>query len=361
LAAGVSKNALLETLGCEHPVLLAPMGGGPGTPELAAAVSNAGGLGALGVAYLTPVQIIEAVRRTRELTRGPISVNLFAGGFSTSTNFDAGPMLAILSEIHAALGLPAPTIPPQQRDPFPEQFEAVLQSRPEVFSFTFGTLDAPTISKFRSRGIALMGTATTVEEARILALAGVDAVIAQGAEAGAHRGTFSGSFEAAMVPTLELVREVANFVPVIAAGGIMDGHDIRIALENGASAAQLGTAFLPCPESGPSPAYKQALLSAEHDTTVITRAYSGRPARGLRNEFIARLEDREEAILPYPLQNALTRPMRTAAAKIGNSGFLSLWAGQGVARCRAMTAVDLVRQLIIEMNTTEQLSKGVNT
>ena len=339
---------MLKRLGVEHPLFLAPMGGGPGTPELAAAVSNAGGLGSLGVAYLTPDQIGEAIRRTRALTKGPIHVNLFAGGFRAPSNFDPAPMLSILGEVHAALGLPAPAMPAQPRDPFPEQFEAVLEARPEVFSFTFGTMDRPSLAKLRSRGITILGTATTVEEGRILAAAGVDAVVAQGAEAGAHRGTFAAPFEAAMVPTAQLVAEIAKFAPVIASGGIMDGRDIRTMLENGASAAQLGTAFLPCPESGAAEAYKQALHGANSDTTVVTRAFSGRPARGLRNEFIARLEGREDAILPYPFQNVLTRPMRTAAAKLGKAGFLSLWAGQGVARCRVMPAGDLVRQLVRE-------------
>jgi nitronate monooxygenase len=349
----MGENALLQRLGIEHPVILAPMGGGPGTPELAAAVSNAGGLGSLGAAYLTPAQIIEEIRRTRALTMRPIDVNLFAGGFAPSPpGVDIAPMLSILSEIHAALGLPQPTVPPLPRDSFAEQFQAVLEARPEVFSFTFGPLDASAVSALRSRGIAILGTATTVEEGRILADAGVDAVVAQGAEAGAHRGTFAAPFEAAMVPTGQLVREIARFVPAIASGGIMDGRGIRIMLNHGAAAAQLGTAFLPCPESGAADAYKQALLAAKSDTTVITRAFSGRPARGLRSEFIARLEGREDAILPYPLQNALTRPMRTAAAGLGYAGFLSLWAGQGVARCRRMAAGALVARLVEECGSS---------
>jgi nitronate monooxygenase len=348
----VSENALLKRLGIEHPVLLAPMGGGPGTPELAAAVSNAGGLGSLGIAYLTPEQIVETIRRTRALTSRPIHVNLFSGGHAAAPNFDPAPMLSILSEIHAALGLPAPTVPAPPRDPFPDQFEAVLESRPEVFSFTFGCLSSLAMSKLRSRGIAVLGTATTAEEGRILAEAGIDGVIAQGAEAGAHRGTFTVPFEDAMVPTLQLVSEIAKFTPAIAAGGIMDGRSIRSMLDNGASAAQLGTAFLPCPESGAAEVYKQAVLAAGSDTTVVTRAYSGRPARGLRNEFIALFEGREDTILPYPLQNVLTRPMRTAAAKLGKAGFLSLWAGQGVARCRAMPAGQLVAQLVRESSTS---------
>jgi nitronate monooxygenase len=337
------KNALLDRLGIEHPVLLSPMAGGPGTPELAAAVSNAGGLGALGLAYLSPEQILAEIRKTRALTGGPINVNLFAGGYPSSPpQFDSAAMLEILSEVHATLGLPAPVLPPFPPDNFVEQFQAVLEARPEVFSFTFGLLDRQSMAELHARGIAVLGTATTVEEAKMLAEAGVDAVVAQGTEAGAHRGTFAGAFEASMVPIAQLVRGIVPFAPVIASGGIMDGADIRAMLDLGAAAAQLGTAFLPCGESGASPAYRETLLAAGSDATVITRAYSGRPARGLRNDFITMLEGREDSILPFPLQNALTKPMRTAAAKLGKSGFLSLWAGQGVARCRVMPAAKLV-------------------
>jgi len=296
-----------------------------------------------------PDQIVEEIRRTRRLTDRPINVNLFAGGFAPiPAGFDAGPMLSVLSEIHAELGLPRPKLPEAPPDRFAEQLAAVLEMRPEVFSFTFGLLDPRAISELHARGIAVLGTATTAEEARILADTGVDAVVAQGSEAGAHRGTFAAPFEAAMAPVARLVREIAGVAPVIASGGLMDGRDIRTMLEIGASAAQLGTAFLPCPESGASPIYRQALLAARSDSTVITRAFSGRPARGLRNEFIARLEGREDAILPFPLQNALTRPMRTAAAQQGKAGFLSLWAGQGVARCRALKAAELVAKLVDE-------------
>jgi nitronate monooxygenase len=260
-------------------------------------------------------------------------------------------MLQILAEAHAKLGLPEPLLPEHPANPFPEQFQAVIEAHPKVFSFTFGNLDRIAAGELRAIGTRIFGTATTVTEAQVLEST-VDAIIAQGCEAGAHRGTFVGSFEEAMVPTLELVREIRKAVncPVIASGGIMDGRDIAAALDAGAVAVQMGTAFLTCAESGASAAYKQALLSARQDTTVITRAYSGRPARGLRNDFIRALEGREEAILPYPLQNALTRPMRTAAAKQGESGYLSLWAGQGVARIRQMPAAELVQTLVREMN-----------
>jgi nitronate monooxygenase len=348
----MATNELLNRLGIDLPIIQGPMGGGPSTPELVAAVSNAGGLGSLGAAYLTPDKITETIRQIKALTEKPFNVNLFAGGHVASAHADPAPMLALLAEIHEALKLPPPVLPQLPRDPFPAQFEAVLDSAPPIFSFTFGIPSAQMMAQLRVRGVATIGTATTVEEARLLADAGVDAIVAQGAEAGAHRGTFAGPFEASLVPTLDLVRGIhgAVRVPVIASGGIMDGREIRAAMNAGASAASLGTAFLTCPESGAPEAHKRAILETHKDTTVLTRAFSGRPARGLPNTFIAKLAGKENMILPYPLQNMLTRAMRTAAASRGDSGFLSLWAGTGVARARAMPADTLVVRLANEMD-----------
>jgi nitronate monooxygenase len=345
------RNPLLNRLGIEHPVIQAPLGGGPSTPELVAAVSNAGGLGSLGAAYLAPDQITEAIRSIKSLTSRPFNVNLFAGGYEAKKDHDPGPMLAMLAEVHGALGLPAPILPQLPPDPFSGQFEAVLAADPPIFSFTFGIPNADEISRLKARHMVIMGTATTVEEARLLAEAGVDAILAQGAEAGAHRGTFAGPFESAMIPTYDLVPSIRNAVslPVIASGGIMDGREISQALRLGAFAAALGTAFLTCPESGASEPYKRAILAERKDTTVLTRAFSGRPARGLYNAFIAKMAGKESMTLPYPLQNLLTRAMRNAAASRGDSGFLSLWAGTGVARARALPAAVLVKRLLDEM------------
>ena len=344
-------NELLDRLGIEHPIVLAPLGGGPSTPELVAAVSNAGGLGILGAAYMTPDALGDALRRIRALTDRPFGVNLFAGAWDEHAGGDAAPMLEILAAVHERLELPPPSLPAVGPDPFPAQLEGVLDARPALFSFTFGVPSADAMRRLRSRGIVTAGTATTVEEARILAGAGADAVMAQGTEAGAHRGTFAGAFEASMVPTDALVRGIAAAaeLPVIASGGLMDGRDVARAMGHGASAAALGTAFLPCPESGVPEPYRRAILAADGDATVVTRAFSGRPARGIENTFIRMLRGSEDAILPYPLQNALTRPMRNGSAQRGTPEFLSLWAGQGVARARQLPAAELVHRLVDEM------------
>jgi nitronate monooxygenase len=351
----VAQQTLLRELGIEHPVLLAPLAGSGGTPELAAAVSNAGGLGAWGGAYSKPEDIVAAIRRIRQLTDRRFNINLFAGGYVSHHQIDPQPMLEIVGEAHAALGLPPPVLPPVPRDPFDDQLQAVLEERVPVFSFTFGIPSAVQLAALKQRGIAVAGTATTVEEARRLEQAGVDAIVAQGSEAGAHRGTFAGPFEESMVPLATLVRGICGSVtlPVIASGGIMNGRDMAAALRLGAVAVQLGTAFLPCPESGAPAAYKHALLSAKSDTTVITRAFSGRPARGLTNTFIAMVAGKEHAILPFRQQNDLTRPMRNASGQRGTPEYISLWAGQGVARSRQMPAGVLVQTLIEESSSSE--------
>ena len=339
----------LRRLGIEHPIILAPMAGGAGTPELVAAVSNAGGLGSWGGAYSTPQQIIDAAKQIRALTGRPFAINLFAGGYEPDRKVDPAPMLELVSRAHADLGLPPPVLPPNPPSPLADQLAAVFEARPAVFSFTFGVPAGDALVRMRKAGILTSGTATTVEEAKALAEAGVDNIVCQGEEAGAHRGTFLKPFEQSMVPVRELVAGTLKAVPVpaIASGGLMDGKDIAAMLKLGAAAAQLGTAFLPCPECGTPAAHKQAVLNARADTTVVTRAYSGRPARGLRNKFIDLA--REQDILPFGQQNDLTRPMRGEAGKKGVADYLSLWAGMSVTRARQMPAAELVKTLVDEI------------
>ena len=343
-------------LGIAHPIIQAPMGGGITTAELVAAVSNAGALGSLGAAYLTPTQVREAIAAIRQRTDRPFNVNLFADGADGAGSHDASAMMEVLARYHEEVGLPAPVPPTPTASPFEAQLEAVLEAAPPIFSFTFGIPKGAALAALKAKGITVLGTATTVAEAEQLRAAGVDAIVAQGAEAGAHRGTFAGSFEAGMVGTMALVPQVVDAVdvPVIAAGGIMDGRGIVAARALGASGVQMGTAFLTCRESGAAQAYKVAVRAGRDDQTAITRAFSGRPARGLVNEFLLALRGREETILPYPLQNAATRPLRQAAAARGDTRFLSLWAGQAARLARDLPAADLVRQLVRE---TEEVTR----
>jgi len=350
----VADASFLRRLGIEHPVIAAPMGGGPSTPALVAAVSDAGGMGSVAGAYLAPAQLANEIRQVRALTGRPFAVNLFAGGYHLEVG-DPAPMLALMREVHTELGLGEPSVSPVPPDPFAAQLQVVLDERPAAFSFTFGIPTAEALRRLREAGIVVMGTATTVEEGAMLAAAGVDAIIAQGAEAGAHRGTFTGDFERAMVPTLELTAGIAaaTGLPVIASGGVMDGRDVAAALAAGAVAVQMGTAFVPCPESGAAEAYKRAILTATEDRTVVTRAFSGRPARGIENAFIRRVEPVRDAIIPFPAQNTLTRPMRAEAGRRGEPGYLSLWAGTAAHRARALPAAELVRALVAELHAAQ--------
>lgn len=343
------SGRFLRDLGIEHPIILAPMAGAGGTPELVAAVSNAGGLGSWGGAYSTPQQILDATKQIRALTDRPFALNLFAGGYEPERQVDPAPMLALIAKVHASLGLAPPVLPPHPQNPFDDQLAAVIEARPAVFSFTFGVPGADALARLRKAGIRTTGTATTVEEGRRLEAAGVESVVAQGEEAGAHRGSFLATFEQSMVPMRDLTRGLIKqlSIPVIASGGIMDGSDIAQVLADGAVAAQLGTAFLPCPECGASAPHKQALMAVRGDPTVITRVFSGRPARGLRNKFIDMVGD--TPVLPFRQQNDLTRPMRNEAGKQDVADYISLWAGRGVARARQMPAAKLIETLVLEI------------
>jgi nitronate monooxygenase len=328
------------------PVIQAPMaGGGINTPELAAAVSNAGGLGSIAGAYLTAASIAEAVERVRDLTDRPFAVNLFAPTPAPPLEGDVDAQIWLLEPIHKRLGIAPPAVPKYAAEPFEEQVETIVRLQPAVVSFTFGLLPSDVLDRLRGAGAYLIGTATTVAEAKLLESAGVDAVIAQGADAGGHRATFDGT--AALVGTMALVPQIVDAIklPVIASGGIMDGRGIVAALALGASAVQMGTAFLTCAESGAPEVYKQAVLNAPEDSTSLTRAFSGRWARGIRNEFMDASERSGAEPLPFPWQNALSRDMRAAAGRKNEPGFLSLWAGQGTRLARRMPAAELMAAL----------------
>jgi nitronate monooxygenase len=338
---------LLASLGIGHPLMLAPMAGGPSTPALCAAVSEAGGLGSYGAAYLPRPRVREVIHQIRALTAKPFAINLFADDGDGADQAKVLEAQAAVAKYREELGLP-PSAPPEELTSLAEVVPVLIEEQVPVFSFVFGIPSGAILDACRSNGVLTLGTATSVAEARALEDAGVDAIVAQGAEAGGHRGTFDRNADPPLVGTMALVPQVVSAVrvPVIAAGGIMDGRGLAAALALGAEAASLGTAFLLCPEAGTSPPYRAALRQARDDATVITRAFSGRPARGLANRFTREMSG--APLAPFPVQNALTREIRAAAARAGDAGLLSLWAGQGASLARELPAGELVAQIVRE-------------
>jgi nitronate monooxygenase len=352
----VTRPPVLEArqlLGIELPIVLGPMAGGPSTPSLAAAVSNAGGLGVLGEGYVSPDQLRRDIRATRERSEKPFGVNLFVPEATEVDEARLDEAVRALAPYRRELGLSEHAVLEPFAQDFDAQLDVVIEERVAVFTFTFGVL-APTIVDDLHRSGALVGgTATTPTEAGALADAGVDFVVAQGSEAGGHRATFVSSSGDDLIGLAALVPQVRDEsrLPVVAAGGIADGRGVVAALALGACAAQLGTAFLLCPEAGTSAPYREAVRTAHAEDTVITSAFSGRRARGIVNRFcrdLAALPD----LPPYPVMNALTREIRRVAADRGDAGLLSLWAGQGVGMVRELPAGELVESLAREMTTS---------
>jgi nitronate monooxygenase len=339
------------------PIVQAPMAGETDRPALTAAVSAAGGLGSIGAAYDQPDAIRAKIRAVRAITDRPFAVNLFtpvAGDATPEKVARARSLLAPWRErYHLADDLPALTMPQ-----FDDQLAVIMEERVPVASFTFGRPAAAQIAALKSAGCVIVGTATTVPEAEMLAADGVDAIVAQGAEAAAHRGSFLAPVEDSLVGLMALVPAMTDrvTVPVIAAGGIMDGRGIAAAIMLGAQGVQLGTAFLTSPESGASAAWKTIVMAQTADQTCVTRVYSGRPARGIRNLYRQELEPHESELPGFPAMNALTRAIRGAAGKAGDTEPLSLWAGQGAPLAREIPAGALVGVLAEE--TIDRLKQG---
>jgi nitronate monooxygenase len=343
-----SRNDLTRRLRIDWPVLQAPMAG-VSTPALAASVSEAGGLGSFAAGALSAEAVREGIRAIRVATSRPFAVNFFVpSGPDTPPGAEAFAAAAeAVRPFREELRL-GPAATPSPPPPFEDQLEAALSEDVPVVSFTFGLPPAAILERLRRAGVFLLGTATTPAEAAAVEAAGCDAVVAQGAEAGGHRGGFPVAGDPpALIGTLALVPRVVDRVriPVVAAGGITDGRGVAAALALGASAVQCGSAFLACAESGAPPAYRETVAAVDDgDRTTLTDAFSGRAARGVRNRFVAGLAGRP--VLPFPFQNGLTRDLRAAAARAGDPGLLSMWVGQGPSPRAGTGAAEVLASLV---------------
>ncbi|HEY0295048.1 MAG TPA: nitronate monooxygenase [Bordetella sp.] len=353
-----ADSILLASLNLSLPIIQAPMAG-TSTPALAAAVCNAGGLGSLGVGAMDAAAAREAIRQTRALTAGAFNINLFCHAPAQADAARERAWLDYLAPDFAEFGAKPPAALREIYTSFvadEDMLQMLLDERPAVVSFHFGLPEAPRIEALRAAGCYLMATATSLAEARRIAAAGLDAVVAQGIEAGGHRGLFDPEGPDEQLGILALTRLLAARLPlpVIAAGGIMDGAGIAAALALGAQAAQLGTAFASCPESAADAAYRQALLSQDDShVTVMTRAISGRPARGFANRLTALGTAPGCPPLPdYPIVYDAGKALHAAAKARGSADFAAQWAGQGFRLSRGVPATALMRRLQDEMAAT---------
>ena len=345
------RTRLAQLLGVRHPIVQGPFGGGLSTVRLAAAVSDAGGLGSFGAHQLDPDEIGALVADLRAATAAPFAVNLWVSTHDAPEEWMTGRRYAgfarRLGPVYAAAGVAAPARPDRFAATFEEQAAALLAAEPPVASFVFGVPDAAVVRECRERGIVTIGTATTPDEAVALDAAGLDAVVASGFEAGGHRTAFLAEAEDSLYGTLPLTRIAATEVraPVVAAGGIADAPGIVAALALGAEGVQMGTAFLATDESGASPEHREVLFSPAARRTALTRAYTGRLARGVPNRLSEELVG-AGATAPYPYQRHLLAPAARAARAAGRTDVVSLWAGQGAPLLRHRGAAELVRGLV---------------
>jgi nitronate monooxygenase len=345
---------LLELLQIDLPIVQAPMAG-VSTPAMAAAVALAGALGSLGLGATDAAGARRMIAATRERSSRSLNVNVFCHAPPRPDAAREAAWVERLRPEFAAFGVEPPRVLRAVYRSFVEDDDmltALVEERPRVVSFHFGVPSPGRVRALRQAGIVLLGSATSVEEGRLLAAAGVDAVVAQGYEAGGHRGVFDPDADDDRLGTLALTRLLVRRldVPIIAAGGIMDGAGIAAALSLGASAAQLGTAFVACPESQAEAGHRAALASDAANHTVMTRAVSGRPARCLANRFTAWGRDAAAREIPgYPVAYDAAKALHAAAKAAGESGFGAQWAGQGAPLARALPAAELVTTLAAEI------------
>ncbi|WP_141535309.1 NAD(P)H-dependent flavin oxidoreductase [Bacillus cereus] len=351
-------SRVTEILQVKNPIIQAGMAGAITTPELVAAVSNSGGLGTLGAGYMSPEQIRDAIYKIRELTDKPFGVNLLLTKEVKIEEEKVKEANVLLEAVNRELGIEG-----EQALKLPKSYKAQLQvlleEKVPVVSFAFQTLEKEEIDELKRRGIKVIGTATHVAEAKALAELGIDIIVGQGSEAGGHRGTFIGKERDAMIGTFALIPQLVAAVPhipIVAAGGVMNGQGLVAAFALGAEAVQMGSAFLTSEESITHDAYKEAVLQSTDTSTTVTRSFSGKYARGIRNEFIERHEEKEEELPMYPVQNVLTSKIRQEAAKQNKEEYMSLWAGQASSLARTESAQHIVKRVMNESeNVIEQL------
>jgi nitronate monooxygenase len=303
-------------------------------------------MGTLAAGALSPDEIAAAVAGLKARTAAPFGVNLLMAPKAAPPAGEVDAALARLAPWYEALGAPLPAAPNSFAPDFDAQLAALAEAAPAVASFTFAILTGDQVETLHRAGVHVVGTATTVAEARAWAEVGADGVCAQGFEAGGHRGHFLADTEASLVGTMALVATIRAAVdlPVIAAGGVMDGRGVAAALALGAAAVQMGTAFLLSDEATTSPPWRRALAAAGDDATRLTRAFTGRHARGVENRFMRLMHGVEDEVPAYPVQNRLTQPLRAAAVRADDPEMLSLWAGQGVGLAAAGPAAEMVRR-----------------
>ncbi|XUX06776.1 nitronate monooxygenase [Sporosarcina sp. UB5] len=331
----------IDMLGIKHPIIQAPMAGVT-TPQFVAAAAEAGVLGSVGAGYLSAEETRDFIREVKKLTGNPFAVNLFIPENNEMNQEQLDQAYLALQPIGRKLGMSSWKAHLSESD-FDRQVDVIIEEDVPICSFTFGIPNQKTIQKLKNAGVLLIGTATTKEEAIAVEKAGVDAVVAQGSEAGGHRGSFIGEEHVPLAVLLPSIIEAVT-IPVIAAGGIANKEQLNHQLLRGAEAVQIGTALLATEESGAHPLYKQAVLEAAENSTVLTKAFSGKSARGIRNEFIDIMVG--IPIAPYPYQNDLTKKIRSEAAALGRPEFMSLWAGESVHESACGTVKEIIKKFI---------------
>ncbi len=342
---------LLDLLEIEHPILQAPMGG-ESTSAMAIAVCESGGLGGLGCSFMSGNEIRNNVKIIRSATDKPFNLNFFAHPIPGSDQTVIDETRKLVADFYAELNIPeVPQSVSAPCDTFTtERLELMLELKPVVISFHFGLPAIEQVRKLQQVGCKIICSATTVAEARQLAEAKVDAIIAQGWEAGGHRGTFTLSHEDFGIGTLALVPQIVDAVdvPVIATGGIADGRGIAAAFALGASGVQLGSAFLFCPEANIDTAYRNALNVARDDDTRLTKAFSGRPARAKNNRYIEQMASKRVALPNFPTMYSFSDPLKLAEKAEENGDFQFVLYGQAAALNEELSTSELMAKLISE-------------